>query len=1333
MKHLLVTCFFLLSSNIFSQIRENEYVLEFITTREGLSHNYVTSVVSDQLNFKWIGTENGITKYNGFDFDYLKPSKHYDKLLNENIETFLFDKDNNLWIGTKSGGLSYLNLEKDLIKNVNHLIYNANNGDLRVFSIAQDNNGYIWLGTWKNGIYVIDFKRNKLIKHLNFDLPIYAIKTDDFGNIWFGYGKKVIRYHTTTKLTYVYKLPSPFSDLIYDASRKRIWITVLDNDTNLYFYDFNAEVINKIDSGIKSLFTKKISIDYKHRLWIGTWKNGLYRSNDELTVFDKVNLSKQAGVTNNSNYNTILEVHHDKNNLVWIATAYGGLVKLSERKKFYNANEIITDNNILNQLNCTAIFKDQNQLFVGTTNGLYEGSSFDDFKAFEFFKGIKIFNFYKHQNQLFIGHANGFSILDLKTKKIIYNNNNFVKVTSFLADGNYLFIGTQEIGLAMLLLNDLDNQNAYVLFSEKSTVKNKLRSNRISAIKKDDMGHIWIATYKGIHQLDTKTLSIVPQDELLYQKSFPFIINTIYLKNNSIWAATPNGLYELTYRDNKLDIIRKLTLNEGLSSDFVCAVLFDKNDNLWLSTHTEIVKYNYSKNTLVSYKQRDGIETTSFNNNSFFQTAEGEIYFGGNDNITFFNPDKISKSLLVPEVVFTNLRVNNQIVKFKDKTEILESNFSYSTKIKLNHDENFFSIGFIADDFLDNQTVYYKYKLDGQQNKKIILNNRNEINFAGLSPGNYTLTVMASRDNLNWSKPKQLTIQILKSPWLSNLALLGYCLVVFIIVWYFLKINKNRMILKRNYEIAKIDKQKEIEISEAKLSFFTNISHEFRTPLTLIISPIKELLELDSLPPKVQKNLMFIDRNTNRLLNLINQLLDFRKADHNLLKLDISMGNFVRFANEVHLYFKDSINNKNINYQFKHTTDEINLPFDRNKMEIVLCNLISNAIKYTNEGGNIVIKVEEDNEYCIFSIKDNGIGIKEEYLDKIFDRFFQIKSANSARLIGSGIGLFFSKRIIDLHHGSIIVKSKPNKGTQFILKLSKDIKLYEDIIKHDYLKSDNIKGYQIDKKALLPLNLNTKNTEQTILIIDDNADILDYLTDIFSSEFNVITASNGQEGFDKATSEIPNIIISDVMMPVKDGITMCRELKTQIATSHIPIILLTARSSTVYEIEGLNLGADDYLSKPFNANVIKARISSLIENQNRLKKHLLDKISYEAVINPSEKTSEVENEFILRAVKLVEDNLDNSEFGIDQMIEHLHMSQSTLFRKIKSLTGLSITGFIRSIRLKNAAILIRTTDYNMSEISYLVGFNDYKYFKTSFQKQFNCLPTQYKEKTQKNN
>jgi signal transduction histidine kinase/DNA-binding response OmpR family regulator/ligand-binding sensor domain-containing protein len=1324
-KHFLYFFAFIFSANFFSQNNTENYVIEFITTKEGLSHNYVSSLVSDDLNMKWIGTENGITKFNGYDYEYIKPNEKYKGLINENIEVLFLDNGANLWIGTKSGGISYLDIRKNNIKDFNHLIYTANQGNLRITSISQDSEGNIWIGTWKSGVFVIDFKNDKLKEHFNYYEPIYSIKKDFKNNMWFCSGNRLFQYFSETKKIKIHQFPNALSDILPDQSRNKVWITSSKNDQNIYNYDYANESIKSVKVDVKSSFTKKMSLDKYNRIWIGTWRNGVYRSNNDITEFKKVTLVSENSRILKGNYTTILNIHHDKNNVTWLSTAGGGVVKILEGNGFKNIDQALLKTDFKEFINCTSIYKNNRKVFLGTLlKGVYYGDDFSNLKQIESLGNVKINALYEHENKLYIATADGFAVFDVSTEKILLYNTNIKKPTSFLIKDNTLFLGTQQNGLAIVNLDYIKDTNAYVFYSADFR-ENRIESNRVTSIVEDTNGKIWVGTYNGIHCYNKEEKTFINQSKLLKEKLPSVIINSMAIRDGKIWLATPNGLIKLSNNKTNLEIEEILTKKEGLNSDFICAITFDNQSNLWFSTHTEIVKYDYIKKSITSYGDINGVKSTSFNNNSFFNYNSETIFFGGVDNVTYFNPSEIKDYKNIPEIIYTNLRVNNQLITFQEGNSILEQNFNYTKEINLSYKENFFSTRFVVNDFLGDLNLKYKYKLNDYQNQWIDVQNRNEINFAGLSPGKYVLEVKSSRDNQVWSQPKSIKIKLSGSPWKSNLAFFIYILIISLIAGYLIRSNNARLKLKNKLEIAKIDKQKEVELTEAKLNFFTNISHEFRTPLTLIISPLKELMEKDNLPPKVYKSLSYIDRNTSRLLNLINQLLDFRKADHGLLKLDVSNGNFVRFSNEVFLYFKESAKSKNIKYSFKTNKEVIQFPFDRNKMEIVLCNILSNALKYTSSEDKIKMKIDSDDEYCIISIKDTGIGMDSKYLEKIFDRFFQIKSANSVKMIGSGIGLSFSKKIVELHHGSITAKSTVNEGTEFIIKLTLDPNLYAGEINENFMTSENIKGYgrNTDSEQLESLKIESK--KHKILIIDDNVEILSYLKDILSETYDVIQAENGDIGFKKASSEIPDVIISDVMMPGKDGITLCKELKSQITTSHIPIILLTARTSTVFEIEGLKTGANDYVTKPFDAKIIKARLESLIENQEKLKLHLLNKVRFEPTAKEVESDSNTENTFINKAILLVENNLENNSFGIETMVDELNMSRSSLFRKIKSLTGLSLSAFIRSIRLKKAAHLILTSDLNLSQIAYEVGFNDYKYFKTSFKKQFKCLPSKY--------
>jgi signal transduction histidine kinase/AraC-like DNA-binding protein/AmiR/NasT family two-component response regulator len=806
-----------------------------------------------------------------------------------------------------------------------------------------------------------------------------------------------------------------------------------------------------------------------------------------------------------------------------------------------------------------------------------------------------------------------------------------------------------------------------------------------------------------------------------------------------MWLATANGVFKLDYQKNidnsyKLSLVETLDLNNGLDNEFINSIVKVENNtselgSYWFSSMIKVVNYNEKSGGLIEYGGMDGIDVQMFNLGASFQHNDDKIYFGASNDLIELDLKKISKDKNDGKVIFTHLKINQSKIypnqEYNDRI-VLNKNLSYLNEITLTDKERSFSVGFVNNDF--NTRNKFAYKLIGYQDQWINLGHVKEIDFTGLSSslfsdGKYKLIVASSLDNVNWENSSELLINIKPSPFLSFPALMIYILTLILLFYLIIRIYSNGLKLKSSLINSEKDKKREMDFAESKLGFFTNISHEFRTPLTLIISPIQEILNSTDLKANVSNKLTTVEKNANKLLNLINELLDFRKADHGILKIKVAYGNFKNFSHEIFLLFNELAKSKNIEYEFICNEDEINLPFDRNKIEIVISNLISNALKFTPSGGKITVMVSSANGYCNCSVRDTGIGIPVKDVDKIFDEFYMVKSKLKNQTPGTGIGLFLSKKIIELHHGSINVLSDYGDGSEFIFSISMDANNYREV-DLNFKKSEDLSVYHLENNTNSINNVSIESRE-TILVIDDNKDIRTYLNSLLSDNYEIIEAENGEVGLKLALSKIPDLIISDIMMPVMDGIELCSKLKKELSTSHIPIILLTARNSTLFEVSGFESGADDYITKPFKANILKARVTSLLDNRNNTRKHLLNKVRFEPVIDPNS-NDDVEIGFIEKAIVLVEENIQNPNFGIDKMTDYFCMSQSTLYRKIKSLTGLSLTAFIRSVRLKKAAYLISTTDTKLTYVCYEVGFNDYKYFRTSFKQQFGCLPSKYK-------
>ena len=908
----------------------------------------------------------------------------------------------------------------------------------------------------------------------------------------------------------------------------------------------------------------------------------------------------------------------------------------------------------------------------------------------------------------------------------------FAVLSIFIDSLDNIWIGTQQNGLIFAEENKFFSNNFIKIKPEKLYDN----SRRITEIKEDKYGNIWIGTYNGLYLVNKNK-------NLISHRNFsnfylPEIINDFVI-DEFMWLATANGVFKLDYQKNidnsyKLSLVETLDLNNGLDNEFINSIVKVENNTselgpYWFSSMIKVVNYNEKSGGLIEYGGMDGIDVQMFNLGASFQHNDDKIYFGASNDLIELDLKKISKDKNDGKVIFTHLKINQSKIypnqEYNDRI-VLNKNLSYLNEITLTDKERSFSVGFVNNDF--NKRNKFAYKLIGYQDQWINLGHVKEIDFTGLSSslfsdGKYKLIVASSLDNVNWENSSELLINIKPSPFLSFPALIIYILTLILLFYLIIRIYSNGLKLKSSLINSEKDKKREMDFAESKLGFFTNISHEFRTPLTLIISPIQEILNSTDLKANVSNKLTTVEKNANKLLNLINELLDFRKADHGLLKIKVAYGNFKNFSHEIFLLFNELAKSKNIEYEFICNEDEINLPFDRNKIEIVISNLISNALKFTPSGGKITVMVSSANGYCNCSVRDTGIGIPVKDVDKIFDEFYMVKSKLKNQTPGTGIGLFLSKKIIELHHGSINVLSDYGDGSEFIFSISMDANNYREV-DLNFKKSEDLSVYHLENNTNSINNVSIESRE-TILVIDDNKDIRTYLNSLLSDNYEIIEAENGEVGLKLALSKIPDLIISDIMMPVMDGIELCSKLKKELSTSHIPIILLTARNSTLFEVSGFESGADDYITKPFKANILKARVTSLLDNRNNTRKHLLNKVRFEPVIDPNS-NDDVEIGFIEKAIVLVEENIQNPNFGIDKMTDYFCMSQSTLYRKIKSLTGLSLTAFIRSVRLKKAAYLISTTDTKLTYVCYEVGFNDYKYFRTSFKQQFGCLPSKYK-------
>lgn len=1296
-RRLLIACL-LLPSLLEAQ---EEFSIDVLNVRKGLLSNFVTRTISDDKQFKYFATEAGISRYDGYTFQHYRPAPGSTALANENIETLYHSVGGHIWIGTKSGGLSRLLLNTQQIENWNDVFEKFSQKPLRIISITEDSIGNVWVGTWNMGCFKIDLANRKVLEHFPSNSKIYTLLCDSKGIIWYTDGNNLCRYNNRDGSLQRFQQPFSVYNICEDTARKRIWF-IGNQETNIRLRSIDqvSGELTETPTNIKARFTLSLAVDQQQRIWFGSWGDGLYVSDPGVTRFERINTTMREGYLKNNNHNAILHIYFDANGIAWLSTSYGGVLILYPNKGFQhianNEKTELPDNNV------AAIGKNtSNELLLGgISQGLYKMSTARErsFSKTGNLPATRINQLYKKGNRQFVSTNDGLYYYADKLNNPSIHIFPSEKITAaYLSEKEELWLGTQQSGLWRIPFRNNADTSGAIHYTEYANRPLQIENDRINRIIGDESGNVWIATYSGLNVWNSTSRKLLSHRELFGESLPNLIIHDILLDGTTIYLATPNGLYIAHQTSGKQQLTLDKFFNEenALVNQFICALEKDKNGNIWFSTTTGISKLNIHSGIFHHFGKADGVQINSFHITSSYHDENGQLYFGGDNGLLYFNPETVVTNYQKPSVVLTKLGINNETIPIA---------FQYSNDIQLDYDNNNFTIEFSSNDFLGSENISYAYKLDPVQNNWIQLGKKNELNFTGLKAGSYTLSLKANRNNQGWGAVQTLSIKVAYPPWISWYAWLGYAALAALILYGLRSLNLRQKKLKTELQRVQFEKEKEHEVNEAKINFFTNISHEFRTPLTLILSPCIELLaQPDLTSPEIQK-ISLIKSNAQKLLKLVNQLLDFRKSEHGLLQLRRQRIDLNELIRGLVRDFAPAADAKAIELKSVLPATPTWMEIDQEQLEMAIGNLISNAIKFTPKMGSVVVKVETDLQHARILVVDTGIGIEAADLEKIFTRFYRV-SHQSHHEGGSGIGLAFAKNIVELHDGTIEAISVPGKGSEFIISIPA------------------VNQVAVEKTKTVPL----QDNRPAVLVIDDHEDIRKYLNELLKDEYEILEAADGSAGLRLALETMPDLIISDVMMPHMNGIELCAEIKNNIATSHIPVVLLTARASETYELNGLETGADDYITKPFNPLVVKMRVHNMLENRKQLKAHYLKKIRFEP--DTTELVADNLDElFLNKAIELVNNNIQNESLGVEMMVDHLFMSQSTLYRKIKSLTGLSLTGFIRSIRLKKAAQLILQSNMKMNDVAFEVGFNDYKYFKKSFQQQFGCLPSEYREK-----
>ncbi len=1330
---------------------QNEMSFDSFSQEDGLPNNQIQNIYQDQKGWMWFGTSQGLSRFDGYQFVNFLHSEDDSLSLNGTlVRVICEDRHGNLLIGTENGGLNVFDrgLEVFYHPYENHPLFKGK--EVSVNDIEEDAEGNLWLGTNNNVLLVDTLGNVSAVSQPGAPVNlagefVRVLEFDESGKLWVGTNAGVFVINPKDQSVEQVQLP-------LKEQRDEIWEIFLDPDGSIWIgtYSNGAFIVDPISKEVESVrlepeyerteTVRSISVGAFGNYWIGT-RGGLYvfHKDEGMTAFYKHDGREQSSLINNS----VLDILHDRRGETWIGTR-GGLNLLAKSKQaFHNFSSHPSDESD-KYLNSAIVYAfwidDENRIWIGTEDG-----------------GVNIYD----------PKTESYSYLMANPSDPNSISRNCVKAFQDDRRGN-LWIGTFLGGIDVLNLNTKQMKHYK---ADPSTV-GTLADNRVWDFLLDNEGDIWVATSAGVDRFDWQTEQFVHYDELAGDEQVNWIEQDSY---NNIWLGTTDevivyhheskkmarfnehsrsfledsgGRFWITTLDRGIaqyssisGAIRYYNTDDGLSNNQALCMLEDNQQKLWVSTSNGLSKFDPISETFQNYTSKDGLRNNQFSYGAAYRKTDGSLLFGGVSGFNIFNPSEVKSENNDVPLVLTDFRIFNKKVDIgAGKNPILKKSISETNHLVLLYDQNVFTLEFAALNFINSDNNLYSYYLEGFDKEWNEPSTSRTATYTNLNPDDYMLHIkrVVPGDEQAGSE-LQLLITVLppfwKTVWFRALILMVIGVLIYFLVQFFLYREKikNELILER------MKARKLHELDMLKLKFFTNISHEIRTPLTLILAPLEKLIAQKLPHEDVQAHLDIMYRNTRHLDRLISQLLDFRKLESGNLKLELRQGDIVVFVSDIVASFQGYAEDKGIQLKFNTLKKHLTAQFDADKIEKILNNLLNNAFKFTEKGGRISVNLslvfdpsEEDlsrenpdREYIEITVRDTGQGISQNNASKIFNRFFQANEKKEQT--GAGIGLSFVKELVKLHRGEIFVVSKPGKGSKFTFRIP-----YEK----ESSDATAVHGVEPDlsetkKTAIIANNQSAGALNSRImLVVEDNPDVRTLIRSHFASKYEVLEAGDGREGWNLALGAVPDVIVSDVLMPDVDGYEFCKKVKKDERTSHIPVLLLTALHSKEHEIKGLSSGADDYITKPFDLSILQTKIENMLSIRDSLKQ----KYSGEITLQPRNIIiSSPEEKFLHKAVEVVENNIADTELDIERFAQEVGVSRMQLYRKLNALTDMTVKEFIRSIRLKRATQLIEQDKMTVSEIAYAVGFKDLSHFRKCFRQMYGMTATEYKQKNRKEN
>lgn len=1300
---------------------------------EGMSSNYIVDITQDKYGFLWFATEYGVNRFDGTKFTvYMKNDKTH--LKSNNINRIEADTlHNEVWISSRRSGLSVFNGDTDQFtsfmhdKNNLHSIATNDLSDLLVTT-----QGEVWIATYHNGLEHYN-RESGQFEHYNTStvpgLPsnkVLSISENQDGNIYVGHqgaGLTLFSPNGVALQNYQHiagekhSLPNNDVTCTYTDRYSNIWVGThaglsLFDPLSGTFHNFR-EILGIHSSITNTINTINQSTD--GRIWVGTVSDiCIFDPNEIDRIFSGTVVVESTPIKNihtGLSNPTILSIFRDSFSNLWIGTNGGGVGFINQTPSFFSTWQDASLSNTVNGLSdkdaCAIVLDADHKIWVGTDGGginVYEKDR--NIKVYRKEKddifSDAIFSAFKDSNDnLWFGGFSGLSIYNWNDRAFMQSGVPAIRQRAncfFEESSKTLWIGTS----GGLYSCSLQTEKEYLLRSSNES----LQRCDIASIAQDNKGRLWLGTLNsGLILLNTSN-----EEPSVYnsENGFPYdIVRCIYKDTqNRMWAATDEGLILFPSGDPSNYIL--YATENGLACSSIRAIEEDQEGNLWLSTNFGISCFLESENKFLNYNYTDGTLVGNFMNGAVAKAPDGTLYFGSQNGVCYFNPKNRPDRSTLPSVVFTEFKVHEQQTSLHTEELLLPVS---TQKVSLRHTQNTFTVSFRTMNYGQQGQVEYLYNLEGLSDTWFNLGDLNSATFQNIPYKHYTLKVKARLKNHQWSDEySSLDILIHPPLWLTWWAKTLYTLIGIGIVLFIISSYKKRLKLKNTLILEKESIQAQKELNEERLRFYTNITHELRSPLTLIVGPLEDLQNDPQLFQDHKKKLSLIQQSADRLLNLVTQILEFRKTETQNRKLCVASGDLSIVIQEIGLKYKESYTHTGIEFNIRIETPKTEFRFDREALTIIVDNLLSNAFKHTTKG-QITLTVrsvrENDLEFTEIEVRDTGTGMEQADLPRIFERYYQ--STGKKHAPGFGIGLSLVANLVKLHQGSISVQSEPDRGSCFCVRLLTN-NTYPNAIHAEEKKKEE--------------STSDSHNKPIVLVVEDDNNIRDYIAQSLMKHYDVIVSDNGQSGVDIAFEYIPDIIISDVMMPVKDGIELCRELKEDVRTSHIPILLLTAKDTMQDKTEGYNAGADSYVTKPFSATLLHSRIVNLLEARKRITTLVnSNKFLKQSIVQES--LNKLDNDFLDRLVQVIEEHLEEENIDASTLAQEMSMSYSSLYRKIKALTGMSINEFIRKIKIRKAEQLLLSGQYSISEVSFRIGLNSTSYFRECFKKEYGVNPSEY--------